>query len=119
MDTLHLTVYCQFQNNPISNNIQFYLRPILSDTIKNTKLVYRSKGNSEFRTLQMNIKTDNIPSYHITIYEAPAGLQIEFFFIVMLVNGNEKLLKNKGKNIDYTIMKSHTTTLRMDLTLES
>ncbi|TFG20589.1 MAG: hypothetical protein EU530_02660 [Promethearchaeota archaeon] len=119
MDPLHLTVYCQFQNNPISNNIKFFLRPILKDRIKSIKLVYRPKEDSEFRTLLMNIQTDSMPSYQITIYEAPAGLRIEFFFIVAFIDGCEKLLKNQSHNIEYTILKSHTTTLRMDLTIES
>ena len=119
MDPLHLTLYCEFQNNPISNNIKFFLRPILPDDIKTIKLVYRPKKESEFRSLQMNVQTDSLPSYQITIYEAPAGLRIEFFFIVKFVDGSEKLLKSHGHNIDYTILKSHTTTLRMDLTLES
>jgi hypothetical protein len=119
MDPLHLTVYCQFQNNPISNNIKFFLRPILPDAINNIKLVYRSKKESEFRSLQMNIQTDSVPSYQITIYEAPAGLRIEFFFIVTFLDGSEKLLKKHSNNIDYSILKSNTTTLRMDLTIES
>ena len=70
------------------------------------------------RTLKMHQETESMPSYQITIYEAPAGLQIEFFFIVTLMDGSEKILKHNGKNIEYTIMKSHTTTLRMDLTME-
>ncbi len=119
MDPLHLTVYCQFQNNPISNNIKFFLRPILKDHIKSIKLAYRPKEDSEFRTLSMNVQTDTMASYQITIYEAPAGLQIEFFFIIAFIDGTEKLLKNHGNNIEYTILKSHTTTLRMDLTIES
>ena len=119
MEKLNLTLYCQFQNNPISNNVKFYLRPFLPDEIKTIKLVYRSKGESEFRTLLMNAETDTMPSYQITIYEAPSGLQIEFFFIASLLDGSEKLLKKNGKNIEYTILKSHPATLRMDLTFES
>jgi len=116
MDPLHLTVYCSFQNNPISNNLKFFLRPILKDDIKSIKLVYRPKDDSEFRTLLMNVESEPMPSYHITIYEAPAGLRIEFFFIVIFMDETEKLLKNHGHNIDYTILKSHPATLRMDLT---
>ncbi len=119
MDPLHLTVYCQYQNNPISNNVKFFLRPLLPDVIKHINLVYRSKEESEFRSLQMNMQTESISSYQITIYEAPAGLQIEFFFIITFTDGSEKLLKKNSHNVDYTILKSHTTTLRMDLTTES
>ncbi|MBN2154535.1 MAG: hypothetical protein JW776_00640 [Candidatus Lokiarchaeota archaeon] len=115
MDLLHLTVYCQYQNNPISNNIKFFLRPILPDEIKGVKLVYRSSEDSNFKTLKMNTQTDSIPSYHITIYEAPAGMRVEFFFLVTLLDNTEKILKHQGTNIEYTILKSHTTTLRMDL----
>jgi len=117
MDPLKLTVYCTFQNNPISNNIKFFLRPILPDEIKAIKLAYRSKDESEFRFLQMNTQTDLMPSYQITIYEVPAGLRIEFYFIVTLIDGSEKILKKQGHTIDYTILKSHPATLRMDLTI--
>jgi hypothetical protein len=118
MDPLHLTVYCQFQNNPISNNIKFYLRPII-DEIKTIKLVYRSKNETDLRTLAMITQTDSVPSYQITIYDAPAGLRIEFFFIITFLDGTEKLLKHQGNNIEYTILKSHPATLRMDLTTDS
>ena len=118
MVQLHLICYCQFQNNQISNNVKFFLRP-MDDEIKNIKLVYRSKEESDFRTLLMNTQSDSIPSYQITIYEAPAGLRIEFFFIVTLIDGTEKILKKNGKNIEYTILKSHPATLRMDLTFLS
>lgn len=117
MDALHLTVYCQYQNNPISNNVKFFIRPILPDEIKFVSLVYRSENSTDFRTLHMNVQTDTTPSHQITIYEAPAGLRVEFFFLVTLIDGSEKILKHKGKNVEYTILKSHTTTLRMELTI--
>jgi hypothetical protein len=119
METLHLTTYCQFDNNPISNNIKFFLRPILPDKIKQLKLVYRSKKETEFKTLLMNPNPNAVPSYQITIYEAPADLRIEFFFIAILNDGSQQILNKDGQNIEYTILKSHTTTLRMDLTLKS
>lgn len=115
MEDLHLTVYCQYQNNPISNNIKIFLRPILPDEIKSVNFIYRSKDEPNYKTLQMNTQKDSIPSYQITIYDAPAGKSIVFYFLVVLLNGTDLIVDHLGKNIEYKILKSNTTTLRMDI----
>ena len=118
MEDLHLTVYCQYQNNPIINNIKFFLRPFLPDEIKSVSLVYRSKDDEFlYKTLRMNAEVlkDSIPNYHITVYEAPAGKIIVFYFLVTLLDGTDQIVDHLGKSIEYTILKSNTTTLRMDI----